>query len=275
MKSTSIRILDPYLQNSEMSQLWYLEHFSVIVKFTAKNIFPECLYRTLSRSTAWGSLMHIVLTPLSCRSFEERDLFSSKSVVKWSFCQIKIWTIQNQHMIYCETWTKWKKDSMQNRRCGRLTVASYARLFNMSDNSTWHRTEGMILARELILCMSVFNSDKISSESSGDTKSTLLRITTSYEEQCNDSNSIRNQINGNVVGMFENKKKLGMWKEKEITLPHMLFEEMLRKKKKSHCAYWAGTWGFWHLQPSFIYLKCENRNKNQKTFRGIKCISSH
>jgi len=64
-----------------------------------------------------------------------------------------------------------------------LTLESYARQFNILDKSTWHRTEWMILARELILCISFSSSFKASPEPPKETKSTLLRMITSYKKE--------------------------------------------------------------------------------------------
>lgn len=63
------------------------------------------------------------------------------------------------------------------------TVGSYAWQFSILDKSTWQRTEWIMLARELILCISFSSSSRADPEPSWDTRSILLRITTSYKKQ--------------------------------------------------------------------------------------------
>lgn len=88
--------------------------------------------------------------------------------------------INNHH----KTWKMYTYDNQWKWRIIKLqTVASYARQFSILDKSTWHWTERIILAREFILYISFSRSSKGASEFSEETRSTLLRITTSYNKQ--------------------------------------------------------------------------------------------
>lgn len=166
-----------------------------------------------------------------------------------------------------------------------LTLESYARQFNILDKSTWHRTEWMILARELILCISFSSSFKSSPEPPKETKSTLLRMITSYKKKPNlcvigtlcinitnkvklekkRENNLSNYklhvhaysktIIQKYAHLFMNLHMAGCQitiEERRIKweLPQMLFEEMLQETKMNSEAHWADNEGFWHPQPA-------------------------
>lgn len=110
------------------------------------------------------------------------------------------------------------------------TLGSYAWQFSILDKSTWQRTEWIILARELISCISFSSSPRADPEPSLETRSILLRITTSYKKPPK-----KKTFYPHAQGISVKKIKDDSNTDRTIAIRHIVWLKIVREL--SHTAY--------------------------------------